>query len=149
MALLVASCASDRERALIAKGDVWHYSKATTAQLVVSKLHHGPGEPNAIIRLSPPNGWQFNFWKFIRDFSVWDRRFHDAENFGRYLYLFRGKPGWFTRVTNVQNAPVEIRIAGSAVLSAIEPGNLFYRDIDNVVVIKGDFVGPAELTPAP
>lgn len=149
MALLVSTPAGPAERALVERGEAWHFSKATPAQLTVAKLAGGPDQPNARIRLSPPTGWQLDFWKFIRDVAVWDPRAMVGPDVGRYLYLFLGEPGTWQRRMNVQKAPTTVRIPGRALLAAVPASNLFYRSADKVIVIRGDYLGPAILDPAP
>lgn len=149
MAMLLAAPASQAERSAIERGEAWHFSKATPAQVTVSKLPGAPGQPNAQVRLSAPTGWQLDFWKFIRDLSVWDPNFLSPADRGKYLYMFLGEPGTWTRRMNVQKAPLTIRIPGRALVAAVPPANLFYRSVDKVIVIRGDYLGPAILDPAP
>lgn len=149
MALVVATPITPDERAAILAGEAWHFSKATPAQVVVAKLPGVLVQPNARIRLSPPTGWQLDFWKFVRDAAVWDPNAMGAVDRGRYLYCFLGEPGTWTRRMNVQKAPLTIRIRGVDLLAAVPNHNLFYRSADRVVVIRGDYVGPAILDPAP
>ncbi|MDP3417666.1 hypothetical protein [Falsiroseomonas sp.] len=149
MGLLLVTPATAAERAAIEAGEAWHFSKASPRQLTEAKLAGGPGQPNARIRLSAPSGWQLDFWKFIRDASVWDPAAFSPADRGRYLYLFLGEPGTWTRRMNVQKAPLTVRIPGALLLAAVPPANLFYRAVDKVVVVKGDYVGPALLDPPP
>ena len=130
----------------IRQGEAWHFSKATPAQILVRK-RPGPG-PNAEIRLTPPTGWQLDFWKFIRDATVVDPHIFGPDR-GRYLYFFLGEPGTWQRRANVQKAPLTIRIAGPDLLAAVPQAQLFYRAIDKVIVVRGDYVGPAILDPPP
>ena len=149
MAFLAATPANAAERTAIGRGEAWHFSKATPAQIVIAKLPVSANAPNARIRLSPPSGWQLDFWKFIRDAAIWDPHALFGADRGKYLYLFLGEPGTWTRRMNVQKAPLSIRIAGTDLLAAVPQSNLFYRSADKVVVIRGDYVGPAILAPAP
>ena len=149
MGLLLVSPATPAERIAIAAGEAWHFSKATARQVTVAKLPGGPGQPNADIRLSPPTGWQLDFWKFIRDISVWDPAAFSPADYGRYLYLFLGEPGTWQRRMNVQKAPLTVRIPGQLLVAAVPSANLFYRAADKVIVIKGDYRGPAMLDPPP
>ena len=149
MALLIATPAGGRDRATIAAGEAWHFSKAAPRQILVERRQGPPGEPNAIIRLSPPTGWQLDFWTFIRDAAVWDSDMITPADRGRYLYFFLGEPGTWTKRTNVQKAPLTIRIRGADLLAAVPAGNLFYRSADKVIVVRGDYVGPAILDPPP
>lgn len=149
MALVVATPIGPAERTAIAAGEAWHFSKATPAQILIAKLPGGPGQPNARVRLSPPTGWQLDFWKFVRDAAVWDPNTLGAADRGRYLYCFLGEPGSFAKRMNVQKAPLAIRIRGTDLLAAVAGQNLFYRSADRVVAIRGDYTGPAILDPAP
>jgi hypothetical protein len=149
MAMLLGTPASPSERASIERGEAWHFSKATPAQLTVAKLAGPPGQPNARVRLSAPSGWQLDFWKFIRDVAVWDPAAMVGPDRGRYLYLFLGEPGKWQQQMNVQKAPVTVRIPGRALVAAVPVGCLFYRSVDKVIVIRGDYLGPAILDPAP
>lgn len=149
MALVVATPINSLERAEIQLGEIWHFSKATPPQITEAKLPGSHGAPNARIRLSPPAGWQLDFWKFIRDATVWDPAVLGATDRGRYLYCFLGQPGTWTRRMNVQKAPLTIRIRGADMLASVPAHNLFYRSADRVLVVRGDFVGPAILDPAP
>lgn|GEM_PF-5825487 len=148
MGLIVATPISAKERDAIGAGELWHFSKALPSQVTTEKLAGG-GFANARVRLSAPTGWQLDFWKFIRDVSVWDLRTFSAENRGQYLYFFLGEPGAWTRRVNVQAAPLTIRIRGADFLAATAMTNLFHRAIDKTVVLKGDYAGPALLDPAP
>lgn len=149
MALVVATPITPAERTAIMAGEIWHFSKATPEQVTVAKLPGGPDQPNARIRLSPPTGWQLDFWKFIRDATVWDPNTLGVADRGRYLYSFLGKPGSWALRMNVQKAPLTIRIRGADLLTAVAGQNIFYRSADHVVVIRGDYIGPAILDPAP
>ncbi len=148
MGLIVATPILVKERAAIEAGELWHFSKALPSQVTTAKLA-GAGFANAQVRLSAPTGWQFDFWKFIRDATVWDPTTFSAENRGQYLYFFLGEPGRLTRQMNVQAAPLTIRIRGTDFLAATVMPNMFYRSLDKVVVLKGDYAGPALLDPAP
>ena len=150
MAFLVATPISATKRAAIQAGEIWHYSKASPEQVTLSKLPGGGGQPNATVRLSAPTGWQWDFWKFMRDATVWDPNVFDPMDRGRYLYFFLGKPGFIARVTNVQQAPLTIRIRGVDLLARVPPVNLFSREeFGTIVVVRGDYVGPATLDPPP
>jgi hypothetical protein len=50
---------------------------------------------------------------------------------------------------NVQKAPLTIRIRGADLLAGVPPANLFYRSADKVIVVRGDYQGPAILDPPP
>ena len=147
--MFVATPISAAERTAIEKGEFWHFSKATPQQITTAKLPSAAGQPNARIRLSPPTGWQLDFWKFIRDAVVWDPKSLSEMDRGRYLYGFLGEPSAWTRRVNVQNSPLSIRIRGTDLLANVATPNLFFRPLHHVLVIKGDYVGPALLTPAP
>lgn len=149
MTFVLATPASASERAAIGAGEVWHFSKAMPGQILLAKLAAPPGAPNARVRLSPPTGWQLDVWKFVRDAAVLDPRTFAAADRGRYLYAFLGEPGTWQRRMNVQKAPLTVRIAGRDVLAAVPAANLFFRPADKTVVIRGDYVGPAVLDPAP
>jgi hypothetical protein len=150
MAFLLATPLKPVERAAILAGEAWHFSKARPDQVTLGKLvANAPDLPNARIRLSAPSGWQLDFWKFVRDATVWDPRTFDAADRGKYLYFFLGEPGTWTRRMNVQKAPLTIRIRGADLLAAVPPANLFYRSADKVIVVRGDYQGLAMLDPAP
>jgi hypothetical protein len=150
MALIVATSLKQAERAAIQAGEAWHFSKARPEQVVVAALPGaGPDSPNARIRLTAPSGWQLDFWKFIRDATVWDPRTFEAADRGKYLYFFLGEPLALARRMNVQKAPLTIRIRGADLLAAVPPANLFYRSADKVIVVRGDYQGPAILDPPP
>lgn len=148
MSLIVATPITASERDQIWHGEAWHFSKARPEQVTTEPLVDVPGKPNARICLSPPTGWQLDFWKFIRDLAVWDPNALSGVDRGRYLYMFLGEPGTFARRMNVQKAPLTIRIPGAELLRAVLPCNLFYRAADKVLVIRGDYRGPAILVPA-
>ena len=147
--VVIANRMTAPERAKLAAGELWHFSKATPAQVVLAKLPGGPGLPNARIRLTAPTGYQLDFWKFVRDAAVWDARAMMGPDFGKYLYFFLGEPGTWTRRMNVQKANLTIRIRGTDALAAVPEERLFYRVLDRVVVVRGDYVGPAILDPPP
>lgn len=150
MALLISTPLTAAERMAIQVGEAWHFSKARPEQVTLVKLTAGgPDAPNARIRLTAPSGWQLDFWKFIRDLTVLDWRALEAADRGKYLYFFLGEPGSLTRRLNVQKAPLTIRIRGVDLLAAVPPGRLFYRAIDKTIVVRGDYEGPAILTPPP
>lgn len=150
MAFLVATPISEAKRLAILAGEIWHFSKAEPGQLATGKLDGGPGQPNATIRLSPPSGWQWDFWKFVRDATIWDPNIFDPVDRGRYLYCFLGKPSFIAKVTNVQKAPVTVRIRGVDLLSCVAPHNIFSREeFGTIIVVRGDYVGPALLDPPP
>ena len=149
LAFLLASPATPKERIAIGKGEAWHFSKASHKQVMTKKLGGAANVENAEVHLSPPTGWQLDFWKFIRDLSVWDPDVISSADRGRYLYLFLGQPGTWTRRINVQKAPLTIRIPGDALLLTVPAANLFYRAADKVIVIRGDYRGPAILEPPP
>lgn len=150
MALFIATPLKPAERAAIQAGEAWHFSKARPDQVVVSRLPGGgPDAPNARIHLTAPSGWQLDFWKFIRDATVWDPQTFASAERGKYLYFFLGEPGTWTRRMNVQKAPLTVRIRGADMLLAVPSGRLFYRSADKVIVVRGDYEGPAMLDPPP
>lgn len=150
MALFIATPLKPAERMAIQAAEAWHFSKARPDQVTLGKLPAGaPDAPNARIRLTAPSGWQLDFWKFIRDVTVWDPQTFSAADRGKYLYFFLGEPGSWTRRMNVQKAPLTIRIRGADLLAAVPPANLFYRSADKVIVVRGDYQGPATLDPPP
>ena len=86
----------------------------------------------------------------MRDAGIWDPKTFDPDDRCRYLYCFLGKPGFLGRVTNVQKAPLTIRIRGEDFLTRMPPDRLFLRkELATVVVIRGDYVGPALIDPPP
>jgi hypothetical protein len=149
MAWLTASCIGPVERDLIARSEIWHFSKASLNQILVAKLPRGSNGPNAVIKLSPPTGWQFDLWKLFRDVAVWDNNVFSAADYARYLYCFLGQPTDFARKTNVQNATLTVRIFGSDLLASVPVDRIFYRRVDKVIVLRGGYHGPAILDPAP
>lgn len=150
MALFIATPLRPAERSAILAGEAWHFSKARPEQVAVDKLTGGGlDEPNARIHLKAPSGWQLDFWKFIRDVTVWDPLTLDAADRGRYLYFFLGRPGTWTRRMNVQEAALTIRIRGGDLLRTVPAVRLFYRSADKVIVVRGDYQGLAILDPPP
>ncbi len=147
---IVATAISERERLLIARGELWHYSKATHAQIVKSKLPAAAGgDPNAIIELIGPSSLQVNPWKFIRDLGVIDWKLFSGSAWARYLYFFLGEPDAWRKKTNVQNAGLEIKITGEDFLKASAGQRIFFRSYQNVVALRGNYIGPATLHPPP
>jgi hypothetical protein len=54
------------------------------------------------------------------------------------------------RVTNVQKAPLSVRIRGTDLLARVPAANLFSRaEFATVIVVRGDYLGPALLDPPP
>lgn len=137
-------------RKLIEDGILWHYTKQEFAEAIVQPGAPPPGRAfgNAIVRLQPPQGYAFDFWKFIRDATVIDLPVFDRANWGRYLYFFLGEPSARLRAMNVQEAPVSIQLRGQDLL-AHAPGRVLFRGADKVVVLRGDYLGPALVTPLP
>ena len=137
-------------RALIAGVDLWHYTRTEFAGRMVlpDPLPPGAGFGNAMVNLSPPTGWQLDFWKLLRDLTVLDPGFAEAASYGRYMYFFLGEPSVRVRAMNVQDAPVSIRVRGADALAAAGD-RMLYRGLDKVVLIRGDYRGPALVDPLP
>ena len=136
-------------RAAIAAGSVWHYTRTEYAAAIVQAGERPIGNfCNATVHLSPPQGWQLDVWKIIRDVAVWDPGFATPGEWGRYLYFFLDQPSAMRREMNVQNAPVAIEIRGTDLLAAAGD-RLLFRGIDRVVVLRGDYRGPARVEPLP
>jgi hypothetical protein len=149
MARPIATPVTPVELEAIRKSEVWHYSKATYDQIVLSKLVRASGQPNAFVRLSPPTGWQLDFWRLIRDLTVFDPDSFAPADYGRYLYGFLGEPTPKQKNMNVQEAPLTIRIPGEALVAAVPASKLFFRPMYKTVVVRGDYVGPALVEPPP
>lgn len=136
-------------RAAIAAGSVWHYTRVEYLSAIVQLGERPAGNfCNAVVHLSPPQGWQLDVWKFLRDAAVWDTRFATPGEWGRYLYFFLDEPSAARREMNVQNAPVAIEIRGADLLAAAGD-RLLFRGLDRVVVLRGDYRGPARVDPLP
>lgn len=149
MALVVFTSLTKSQRDAIQEGEAWHFSKARPEQVTLAKLTGGETDsPNARIRLTAPSGWQLDPSKFIRDILVLDWQALEAADFGKYLYFFHGEPGWFRRGMNVQKAPLAIRIRGRDFLAAVPPNRLFFRSLDRTIAVRGDYEGPAILSPS-
>jgi hypothetical protein len=143
-------------RDLIARGELWHYTKPQFAsQIIVGPLPPGSAFGNRLVNLSPPTGWTLDLWKVIRDATVWDPQNFSGTAYMKYLYFFLGQPSDSTRQMsdstrqmNVQGAPISIRIRGSDLLTA-GADRIFYRELDATVVLRGDYRGPALVDPLP
>jgi hypothetical protein len=112
---------------------------------------------NCTVSLKAGQGWNIAPFRLLRDYSVLDMEITNLKNWGRYTYFFVGEPSrWailknLTRLRKWEDLCVEfavIRISGSAILS--QAGcPIFYRADDDAVVVRGDFTGPAAVTPPP
>ena len=147
--MLVLTKVTDSQLARIATSELWHYSKATASQLTVRKISGNAS--NADIRLIAAPSLQLHFWKFIRDFSVveWPPFKMKDPDWDKFSYLFLGKPSELKRASNVQGAPLAVRILGQDLVERVDRARIFYRPIDGVVGIRGTYEGPALLDPAP
>lgn len=136
-------------RNLIARGELWHYTRPQFAtQIIVGPLPPGSAFGNRLVNLSPPMGWTLNLWKIIRDATVWDPQTFSGPDYMRYLYFFLGRPSDSMRQMNVQDAPISIRVRGSDLLT-VAGDRIFYRELDTTVVLRGDYRGPALVEPLP
>jgi hypothetical protein len=93
-------------------------------------------------------------FRLLRDYSVADPYLTDLKSYGRYTYFFLGEPGWWAVKKNIGLGArwgdlgadfVVFRVRGDDVLKCAEL--LFYRPDDKVVVIRGDYQGPASVEP--
>jgi hypothetical protein len=144
----VAVPLSPEARAALAAGSVWHYTRVEHLDGILQEGVPQGNYCNALVQLRPPTGWQFDFWKFLRDAAVWDPDFGSRGEWGRYLYFFLGEPSAARRAMNVQDAPVSIEIRGADLLAAAGD-RLLFRGLDRVVVLRGDYRGPARVEPLP
>ena len=135
-------------RARIAAAELWHFTRTGFAGSMILPEPVPAGFGNVMVALTPPSGWQLDFWKLLRDLTVIDPGFADAATYGRYMYFFLGEPSARVRAMNVQDAPVSIRVRGSDAL-ALAGDRMLYRGLDDVVLIRGDYRGPAIMQPLP
>lgn len=115
-----------------------------------------PAHANCRIHLKAGQGWSVAPFRLLRDLSVLDPFLTKTKAYGRYTYFFLGDPSWWARTKNISwgyrtEAPSEgttvYRIEGRDLLSCADL--LFFRPDDKVVVIRGDYIGPAIADPAP
>jgi len=119
---------------------LWHFTKPEHIDKIVAKVPEPGTAAEMDVHLSAPNGWSINVWKLLRDASVWDTQMR-PDDYMKYLYFFLNEPSQLKRSVNVQNAPFSIRIKGEDLLARC-PNRVFFRSLDDVVVIRGDYRGP-------
>ena len=137
-------------RSLIAGVDLWHYTRTEFAGRMVlpDPLPPGAGFGNAMVNLSPPTGWQLDFWKLPRrPDRAGPRLCGGRELWPLQVFLLRRAlgPGPGDECTG---RPVSIRVRGADALAAAGD-RMLYRGLDKVVLIRGDYRGPALVDPLP
>lgn len=156
--MVIAVKPTKRQLGMIGSSTLVHVAELSRlALIVVDKTPPASqtiGE-NCTISLKAGQGWSATPFKLLRDYSVLDTDFTNLKDWGRYLYFFVGDPGKWAVFKNLdsfrswedicRNFAV-IRISG-AKLPAGSP--VFFRPDDDVVVMRGDYTGPAAVTPAP
>ncbi len=115
-----------------------------------------PAGANCRVHLKAGQGWSVAPFRLLRDYSVLDPYLHNLKNYGRYTYFFVGAPGRWALTKNIGGGLtwgsmgddfLILSVRGEDVLACTDL--LFYRPDDNVVVIRGDYSGPACADPAP
>jgi hypothetical protein len=112
-------------------------------------------ECEVALRATP--GWNAESAKrWFRDYSVLDFELQRSAR-GSYCYFFAGEPGRWALLKNLSLPPWRdaeqagfgtVRVTLDSLLARYA-GPLFGRLDDGVVVIRGDYVGPALVRPLP
>jgi len=115
-----------------------------------------PAHANCRIHLKAGQGWSVAPFRLLRDYSVFDPYLNRLKSWGRYTYFFIGPPGRWAMIKNIgpglrwgDLGPelMSFHVAGQDLLACVDL--LFVRPDDNVLVIRGDYAGPAWADPAP
>ena len=151
---IVSLPVTSTQRAAIAAGELVHL----TAREALPKIVVG-GAPESgreqQVHLVAGQGWSLFPFKLFRDYSVLDVGVTDTSYWGQYLYFFLGEPNWWAYRKNItpfvspfrdwdslSKTHAVIRVFGRAVLDQAG-AHVFYRADDGVVIIRGEYRGPA------
>lgn len=100
------------------------------------------------IALRAGQGWSFSS-RIARDYSVLDPYLNNLKSYGCYTYFFLGQPGKWALLKNIGWSAMKGDMTGKATLHvkgqdlAKSAELVFHRIDDRVIVIRGDYVGPA------
>lgn len=147
---LLALPVSKTLRAELGQRDMYHRAPQKYRKLICAQPRLPDAGVRTDINLVAASGWQMESWKLIRDLTVVDLNLSLNASHGFYLYFFVGLPsGWNKRAnageTRKSNGADIYRIKGADLLSRCETA--FYRSIDKVLVIRGNYSGPAFAKP--
>lgn len=131
---------------------LYHVSSPTHRDSIVTSTEPTglPSYANCTIHLKAGQGWSVAPFRLLRDYSILDPHLTHIKDWGCYTYFFIGEPGWWGVKKNIgitmswdnlRENSVIYQIRGSDMLAC--SALLFYRPDDNVLVIRGDYTGPA------
>lgn len=136
---------------------LYHFAPIGVLDRIIQATHARTGEwASCDIELLATSGFGNHGRRLFRDYSVLDFEL-TLEDRGAYSYFFCGEPSAWGRLKNLsmwRSKPAEdyglatIRIRPSDLLDRYD-GPLFFRLDDTVLVIRGGYAGPAEVTPVP
>ena len=156
LGMAVALELSAADRASIEGKKLFHRAPAKYRQSICRKTTLAPAGERLTVHLQAQQGWQLSPSKLIRDLTVLDTEIGPRHDYGRYLYFLVDEPSesqwltafrqWANRGETARNPGVDrYEVPGRDVLR--ECDRVFYRPFDKVLVVRGDYRGPALVVP--
>jgi hypothetical protein len=139
---------TNQQLKLIKESRLYHRSPAKYRDQIIMSGSDVLEGTLANIHLQAQTGWTLSLWRLIRDLTVIDfSLLPDGKN-GKYLYFFVGAPSKAQQVANAgetykATGVDRYEILGSDLTRFCD--QLFYRPIDKVLIVRGDYKGPVRL----
>ncbi len=139
---------SERQFNLIKASKLYHRSpEKYRDKIIISRSNASIGSI-AHIHLQAQTAWTLSPWRWIRDLTVVDFSLLPDGTNGKYLYFFVGEPSKAQLAANAGETHKatgvdRYEILGSDLTRCCN--RLFYRPLDKVLVVRGDYKGPARL----
>jgi hypothetical protein len=140
----------------IRQGSLFHVTHARNRSQIIKGRIDGASGPNCTIDLQATQGWSVKPFRLLRDYSVLDPHLGETQTWGQYTYFFLGVPSTWAVKKNIGLLAAWGRLGDDATVFEIRGADLlqrvkhvFYRPDDSVVVVRGGYVGPALVDPAP
>lgn len=133
---------------MIKGSKLYHRSPAKYRDQIIMSRSIAAEGAREYIHLQAQTAWTLSLWRLIRDLTVVDFSLLPDGTNGKYLYFFVGAPSKAQLVANAGETHKatgvdRYEILGSDLTRCCD--QLFYRPIDRVLVVRGDYKGPARL----
>ena len=133
---------------MINASKLYHRSPAKYRDMIIMSRSNAEEGSRAYIHLQAQTGWTLSLWRLIRDLSVIDFSLLPDGTNGKYLYFFVGTPSKVQLIANAGETHKATGVDRYEILGSDLTkfcNRLFYRPIDKILVVRGDYKGPARL----
>ena len=150
--MVVALPASSAKLNDISEGVLIHIAPLSRRDQIVSIAGQEtlPKGTNCTVHIKAGQGWSVAPFRLLRDSSVADPYLTHLKDYGHYSYFFVGTPGWWALKKNIgpgarwgDLGPDKMVITVPGDLVVNQKRLLFYRPDDKVLIMRGDYQGPA------